>query len=624
MLFRQKPIQFYRKYSPFINILSNTYEKALPFLEIFSKNDKKTFILIISIQSFTAVLDLLGIFLVGIVGTLSANYLVGTSLNVWSSNFINFFKLTDYSVKFVIFIISFMILVFFVLKSIFSIYLNQKILIFYARKYAAFSSQLYYKLLNSNYAWLKTQNNETIHTALGSGAEAIFVRVVGNFIMVISDAISVIFLLIFLIVFSPIVSIFTFIYLLLIAIFLHKIIGKKALSYGSAKSKYTIKQHTYINIILYVFKEIFVMKKDNYYKDKFEIVQKFNSVAEANSLWIQQLPKYIFEIALTIGIFLLSFFLLSNNISNISTLLIFVIASGRLIPSLFRIQSGIIGVNLNYPKAMVSIEFWNVLQVRSDLISRTSDFLLTSPPSIKIQSVSFSFPDSKTNLLDGISLEISSGEILAFVGKSGSGKTTLVDLILNIYKPSDGRIVMKDGTRVITPGIATNISYVPQNPVIFNATLSENIAIGLDLKEIIQEDLDYAISSANLNELIARLPAGINTQLNNLGGILSGGEKQRIAIARALYTRPKLLVIDEGTSSLDYSSEKYITDSLMSLAGKTTVILIAHRITTIKSIRNIYFFSEGKIVGAGNYDSLQKLVPEFANWVDLMNSETNS
>ena len=606
------------------NQFSNTYEKALPFIKIFTKNDKRKFALIIILQSFTAILDLVGIFLVGIVGTLSANYLVGTNLNFWALDFINFFKLTDYSIKFVILIISFIVLIFFVLKSIISIYLNRKILITYAKKYAEFSSDLYYKLLNSNYAWLKTQSNEHVHAALGPGAEAIFVRVVGNFIMVISDAILVVFLLTFLIVFSPVVSVFTFIYLFLVAIFLQKIIGKKALSYGFTESEYNIQQHNYINVILFAFKEIFVMKREKYFKDKFENIQKISSIAAAKGLWIQQLPKYIFEISVTIGVFLLSFFLLSNNINNISTLLIFVIASGRLIPSLFRIQSGIIGINLNYAKAMVSIEFWNVLQVRSDLISRTSDSLLSSPPSIKIQSVSFRFPDSKTHLLDDISIEISSGEVLAFVGKSGSGKTTLVDLILNIYKPSDGRIVMKDGTRVLTPGIATNISYVPQNPVIFNGTLSENIAIGVDLKEIIQEDLDYAISSANLNELIARLPAGINTQLNNLGGILSGGEKQRVAIARALYTRPKLLVIDEGTSSLDYSSEKYITDSLMSLAGKTTVILIAHRITTIKSIRNIYFFSEGKIVGAGNYDSLQKLVPEFANWVDLMNSETNS
>jgi ABC-type bacteriocin/lantibiotic exporter with double-glycine peptidase domain len=136
--------------------------------------------------------------------------------------------------------------------------------------------------------------------------------------------------------------------------------------------------------------------------------------------------------------------------------------------------------------------------------------------------------------------------------------------------------------------------------------------------------LDYAIKSANLDELIKRLPEGVNTELNTVGGILSGGEKQRIAIARALYLKPKFLVIDEGTSSLDYTSEDFITQTLMSLEGKVTIIIIAHRITTIKKVKNIYFMGNGKILGVGNYTSLQKSVPEFENWAQQINSNTST
>ena len=156
-----------------------------------------------------------------------------------------------------------------------------------------------------------------------------------------------------------------------------------------------------------------------------------------------------------------------------------------------------------------------------------------------------------------------------------------MDLILNIYLPSKGTVVLKDGLMEIKSGNVTNISYVPQNPIIFKGTVLENIIFRKGDFGFSQEALEYAITGAHLDDLVKKLPKGLNTELSNLNGILSGGEKQRIAIARALYLKPKLLVIDEGTSSLDYSSENLVTQSLKSLEGHVTIIIIAHRITTI-------------------------------------------
>jgi ABC-type multidrug transport system fused ATPase/permease subunit len=352
------------------------------------------------------------------------------------------------------------------------------------------------------------------------------------------------------------------------------------------------------------FKEIFVMNKKDYFKDKFKNAEYLKSTVTAKSLWAQQLPKYFFEIGLIIGTFILSFSLLTSNVSNISTLTIFIVASGRLVPALFRIQSGIFSLASGYSNALLAIEFFNDLKLRSDLVSRATDEVLTSPPSIEIQSVAFRFPDSKDSLLENISINIASGEVVAFVGKSGSGKTTLVDLILNIYKPSKGRIVLKDGLSEVTPGIINGISYVPQNPLIFRGTVLQNIVFGTDSKSISQASLNYAITSANLDEFIKRLPEGINTNLSNVGGILSGGEKQRIAIARALYLKPKLLVIDEGTSSLDYTSENLITQTLMSLEGKVTIIIIAHRITTLKNCTQIVQLGHQGVRRIGSYEDI--------------------
>jgi len=349
-----------------------------------------------------------------------------------------------------------------------------------------------------------------------------------------------------------------------------------------------------------------------------------STTSAAKGLWIQQVPKYVFEIALVIGIFLLSLFLVASSVNNISILIVFIIAAGRLVPSFFRIQSGVLSMKSSYSQAAQSISFFNNIQVRIDLDSNASNEFLSQSPSVHIDSLSFKFPDSNDYFLNDISIEIASGEVIAFVGKSGSGKTTLADLILNIYTPNKGSITLKDGVKRVQPGTIKNISYITQNPIILNATLLENIAIGVDSRDVNQEDLGNAINKTGLGDLISRLPNGVYTRLNNLGGILSGGEKQRVAIARALYAKPKLLIIDEGTSSLDYTSEKFITNSLLSLEGEVTTIIIAHRINTIKNVNKIYFMDNGKILSAGSYEFLQKSIPEFDNWVQQLNSESIS
>ena len=555
---------------------------------------------------------------------MSSNYILETNLNFITLSFLNFFNLSNYPLKSIIFITALLTLIFFVMKSIISIYLNWKIILFYSKKHFEYSSNLYAKVLNSSYSWLKKQNLEDVNMAIGAGSEAIFVKQIANLIMVISDAVLVIFMLVFLVAYNFEVALFTFIFLLVIAILLQKVIGAKASRYGTIKFESTMLQYSFVNMILLAFKEVFVLKKDDYFKNKFDKSLILSTTAGAKGLWIQQVPKYVFEIALVIGIFLLTLFLVAGSLDNISILIVFIIAAGRLIPSFFRIQSGFLGMKSSYSEAAQSINFFNSIQIRIDLDSNISHEFLSHSPSVHIDSVSFQFPDSNDYFLDDISIEIPSGEVIAFVGKSGSGKTTLADLILNIYTPNKGSVTLKDGVKLVKPGTIKNISYITQNPIILNGTVLENIAIGVDSKDINQEDLSYAINKTGLDDLISRLPDGVDTRLNNLGGILSGGEKQRVAIARALYAKPKLLIIDEGTSSLDFTSEKFITNSLLSLEGKVTTIIIAHRINTVKNVKNIYFMDNGKILSAGSYEFLQKSIPEFDNWVQELNSETIS
>jgi ABC-type multidrug transport system fused ATPase/permease subunit len=600
------------------DLILKSYNRIIPILNVLSKKDKINLFLIIIVQTVAASLDIIGIFIVGILASLSSGYILGTNLNSASLSFINFFELSRYSLKSIIFILSLVALIFFISKSLISMTLNWKIFIYYSKKHFDYSSNLYSKLLNSSFSWLKRQKIEDVHMAIGAGSEAIFSKQISNLIMIISDGTLIIFILVFLMAYNFKVALFTFIFLLIVAIILQKVIGIKVSMYGKIKFENSMLQNAFVNMVLLAFREIFVLRKDVYFRNKFDVVSHLNSTAGAKALWIQQVPKYVFEIALVIGIFLLSLFLVATSIENVSILIVFIVAAGRLIPSFFRIQSGILGMKYSYPEAFRSVQFFNEIQIRSDIDSNITKEFLTNPPSIRVESLFFKFPDSSDYLLDDISITVAAGEVTAFVGRSGSGKTTLADLILNIYTPSKGKILLNDGKRLVLPSSVTNISCVTQNPIILSGTLIENIAIGIDPSDVNQDALNYSIAKAELNNLIKRLPRGLDTKLNNLTGVLSGGEKQRVAIARALYVKPKLLVVDEGTSSLDYTSEKVITNSLISLQGEVTTIIIAHRINTLKKVNNIHFIEKGKIIGSGNYKTLQNLIPEFGNWVEKL------
>lgn len=606
-----------------IEKFSDLREKSKPFLDLLPIKEKKTFWLIICLQIFIASFDIVAIFLVGIVSILVTNYVVASDFDSPVMEIIQIIGLEKFSEKTLIFIFSVLVIVFFVFKTFISISINKKILFFYARKEVEFSVLLYSRLLNSPYSWLKRQNSERIHSALITGSNAIFMRVIANVTLIVSDVFLLLFIFLFLLILSPVISVFAFIFFACFVLVLHRAVAKKASHYGNVYSESLSESYTYLSALMLSFREIFIMNKGQYFTGKYKTAENLKVISSAQGLWIQLLPKYVFEIALALGIFVLSGYLLAGDISNISLLTIFIVASGRIIPALFRIQSCMFNLLLGYPNALIAINFAKETQENSPKIQSIVEYYLTSPPSISIQDVSFKFPDSAQNVIDNISLELGSGESMAFVGKSGSGKTTLVDLILDIYSPSKGNILINDGAREITPGKISNLAYISQNPIILKGTILENIAFGNDAKDVDLATLDYAINAVNLKELLVKLPDGLNTELNNLGGILSGGEKQRIAIARALYLKPKLMVIDEGTSSLDLTSENFITNFLATLKGQVTIIIVAHRINTVKNVDKIYFIESGKIKGSGSYESLKKSVPEFESWSEPMKSESD-
>lgn len=226
-----------------------------------------------------------------------------------------------------------------------------------------------------------------------------------------------------------------------------------------------------------------------------------------------------------------------------------------------------------------------------------------------IDSVNFSFPSKKNiNVIDKISLMIKKGQAVGITGPSGSGKTTLINLILGLLNPKNGRICVNN--KNIQDNISnwqSLIGYVPQHITLTDASIKENIALGLQVDKIDDDRIWTVLEEANLTEFVKDLPKQLNTLIGENGMRLSGGQRQRLGLARAMYRDPEVLIFDEATSSLDVETEKRITHEIMKMSGKRTLIIVAHRTTTIKDCDVIYYLKNGEILNSGKFDEIKEL-----------------
>jgi ABC-type bacteriocin/lantibiotic exporter with double-glycine peptidase domain len=222
-----------------------------------------------------------------------------------------------------------------------------------------------------------------------------------------------------------------------------------------------------------------------------------------------------------------------------------------------------------------------------------------------IQNLGYTYPSSQKPAIEQINLTLQKGESIALIGKSGSGKTTLVDVILGLLEPQQGDILV-DGISVYDNLRAWQnlVGYIPQSIFLTDESIEQNIAFGIPELEIDPDRLAQAIHSAQLEELIQQLPQGVKTLVGERGVRLSGGQRQRIGIARALYHEREILVLDEATSALDNETEKLVTESIQSLAGQKTMIIIAHRLSTVEHCDRLYVLEKGHIVRSGTYQEV--------------------
>jgi len=348
--------------------------------------------------------------------------------------------------------------------------------------------------------------------------------------------------------------------------------------------------------------------KDFFYQRFEKKSRRFNDIQPKVQM-VYATPKYILEIVAFGGIlaFTMYLFISTGDLSKaLPRLSLYALAGYRLLPSLQRAFAAAAKVKHNLP---------SLNKLYDDLVEAAEQPEIASAPknkmpfekSIVLDALSFSYEGASSNVLQQLDLTISKGNTLAFVGSTGSGKTTLIDIVTGLLSPTGGTLAVDD-TTITTENVEQwqrNIAYVPQEVFLYDDTVRANVTIGIDEKDVDAARLEQVLKMTDIYDFISNeLAEGLNTTIGERGVRLSGGQRQRLGLARALYTNPSLLILDEATSALDSITEKGIIESLKSLPDDLTVIIIAHRLSTVQYADDIFLLEDGKIVNHGMYDDL--------------------
>jgi len=593
--------------------------QALSMLDL---SEKKKLGLVCITQTLLGFLDLLGVAIIGLVGTLAVKGIQSESPSGNIAKLLETLQLSNFTFQVQVALLGLVAATILILRSLFSMFLSRKVLFFLSYKAASMSSRLVKELLARNMAEIQRKTSQETLYSVTTGVSVLMLNVVAAASAVFADTFLLFIFSIGLFLFDPLMASSTLILFGMVSIILYLVTQKKASKLGEYSSQVTISSNKKILEVINSFREIYVHDLQHNYAE--HITQTRNELAEASAelTFIPNISKYVIEITLVAGGVAISAiqFLLNDAIQAVSTLAVFLAAASRIAPAILRLQSGTLAIKSSVGIAKSTLELIEALSPITDRVSVTQKLEVDHKgfkSSISIMEVGFSYSNSAEPTLSNVSLEISPGSQVAIVGSSGAGKSTLVDLILGLRGNDTGQIFIGG----LIPGEAIKkwpgaISYVPQNVYVSDSTILSNVAFGYE--EICMDLAWEALEIAQLSEFVKSLPLGVHTPVGEGGNMISGGERQRLGIARALYTKPKLLILDEATSSLDAQTEVAISEAISKLRGDVTIIMIAHRLSSVKNADQVVYLQNGNVVAKGSFSDVKSAVPDFEQQASLM------
>lgn len=506
----------------------------------------------------------------------------------------------------------------FVAKDVAALLVKRWQLRFMATQHIAIATQMLRGYLTAPYWWHLSQTTGdklwTVQGAVAMGYSGGLSAALGA----LTEVFTITFIFASLLVISPTIALSAGLYFGVAAFVVQRLIrpriqaaGEQTRIASQAVSKSSLQSLTAV-------KEIRLRRAHQPFVDEFREKSADGAEAEVRAQILTSLPSYFLEITFVLGIGVLAAIATTGESGQDGLVLLglFVAAGTRVLPSSVRLISALSGVR--YARAplehLVAVHEEMQESAKEEEERVVTDEIPTGD--LSIAGVHYAYPGRPdVDVLDGVDLEIPSGTSLAVVGMSGAGKSTFVDVILGLQHPQKGEI-RAGGVPIFDnlPAWQRQLAVVPQEVTLLDVSISENIAFNEPLDP---ERLARTIERAQLQDLIDDLPDGLETLAGERGLRLSGGQRQRVGIARALYRNPSLLVLDEATSALDNRTERRITDTMESLRGSVTVIIVAHRLSTVRHCDRLVFMENGKVASAGTFEDVRSENSTFAHLVEL-------
>jgi ATP-binding cassette, subfamily B, bacterial PglK len=480
---------------------------------------------------------------------------------------------------------------------------------FICKNQIGLSNRLFRGYLYAPYTFHLQRNTADIVANIISEVGQVFSGVLMPAMILLTELIVVTFVFVLLVFIEPFSSILALIVLSIAIISFNLLIRGKINQLGLIRQRHFSQIVKTVNQSLGGIKETKVLGRENLFLQIFSYNLSKSSYADMFSSYARQTPSLFIETIILISVILIVLLTIVQGKSSQSVfplLSLFAIAALRIMPSAKRISSTL--PLITYYKHSVDAIYNEIKILEKKPIKKffeVNQESLSFQKTIELKNIAYKYPNAKVEALQNIDLTIRKGTSTAFVGSSGAGKTTIVDILLGLLTPCKGKVLI-DGQDIQSHlrSWQHQIGYIPQKIYLSDENIRQNVAFGLPESDINNNQVWAALEAAQLDQFIKGLPDKLDTMVGERGVRLSGGQQQRIGIARALYHNPNVLVMDEATAALDNTTEQEFIKALDRLTGEKTLIIIAHRLTTIKKCDHIYLLESGQVTAAGTYSEL--------------------
>lgn len=600
-------------------------------LALLDRRSKRILLVLILIQVLLASLDLIGVLLFGVVAALSASVVSGTEPPV-ILDILATFNVTFANEVYLAIALAVVAGLVLVAKSIIGFLLIRRSLRFLANRQALISSRLAERVLSRPLLFVQRRSSQETAYALTNGVNAATIGILGSAVVISAEVAVLVVLALGLMVLDPLVAVFTIVFFGAIGLTLNRAMGNWAKRLGVRLSTAEIASTTAVQDAVRTYREVTVTGRRGLFVERFQGLRWEAAKVQADSQIMAQVSKYVFEVALIIGAAALAFsqVITREVVAAVAIIAVFLAAASRIMPSLLRLQQSSLAIRSSSGTAAPTFHLYDELAEVDDspsageldveaLISGLSSGYPDFRGSVDFNAVSVTYPGADHPAVDNANLSVRSGESLALVGPTGAGKSTIADVILGVIRPDEGEVILSD----LAPEEAVQrwpgaIAYVPQEIAVLNGSIRSNVALGLPAEAIDDARVWEALERAHLADTLRSERDSLDTVVGEHGVRLSGGQRQRLGLARALYTRPRLIVLDEATSALDAETEKAVSDALQELEGEVTLVIVAHRLATIRHCTQVAYIEAGRIQALGSFDEVRSTQPNFDRQAQLL------